>query len=370
MGRKTNGALGLISLVLIAIGFIATVTLANNALKSARIDLTEEGLFTLSEGTLNVIDKIDEPITLRYYFSGRLAREIPQIGILGERVKDMLEEFAAYSKGNIRLQIIDPLPFTDEEDRAVAVGLQGVPVDQTGETVYFGLFGVNATDHQQVIPFFDEKREPFLEYDLARIVYNLANPKKPKVGLISALPIAGSQYSRGAEGAPDDSFVVWSQAKQFFDVSEISPSVDELPDDLDLLLIAQPPSLSDATLYAIDQFLLNGGKVVAFVDPHSEADAQRPPQRGGAQRVDFGSADKLQKLFNAWGMDIPADKLVGDISNARKVRAPNASKTRMLAIEYPLWMALRRANVSETDITTSQLDQLHIASPWPHQALW
>ncbi len=363
IGTKTSGALGLISLVLIAIGFIATVTLANNALKSARIDLTEEGLFTLSEGTLNVIDKIDEPITLRYYFSGRLAREIPQIGILGERVKDMLEEFAAYSKGNIRLEIIDPLPFTDEEDRAVAVGLQGVPVDQTGETVYFGLFGVNATDHQQVIPFFDEKREPFLEYDLARIVYNLANPKKPKVGLISALPIAGSQYSRGAEGAPDDSFVVWSQAKQFFDVSEISPSVDELPDDLDLLLIAQPPSLSDATLYAIDQFLLNGGKVVAFVDPHSEADAQRPPQRGGAQRVDFGSADKLQKLFNAWGMDIPADKLVGDISNARKVRAPNASKTRMLAIEYPLWMALRRANVSETDITTSQLDQLHIASP-------
>lgn len=363
MGKKTNGALGLISIVLIAIGFVATVTLANNALTSARLDLTEEGLFTLSEGTLNVIDKIDEPITLRYYFSGRLAREIPQIGILGERVKDMLEEFAAYSKGNIRLQIIDPLPFTDEEDRAVAVGLQGVPVDQTGETVYFGLFGVNATDHQQVIPFFDEKREPFLEYDLARIVYNLANPKKSKVGMISALPIAGSQYSRGAEGAPDDSFVVWSQAKQFFNVSEISSSVDELPDDLDLLLIAQPPSLSDATLYAIDQFLLNGGKVVAFVDPHSEADAQRPPQRGGAQRVDFGSADKLQKLFNAWGMDIPADKLVGDIANARKVRAPNASKTRMLAIEYPLWMSLRRANVSETDITTSQLDQLHIASP-------
>lgn len=363
MGRKSNGALGLISLVLIAIGFVATVTLANNALKSARIDLTEEGLFTLSDGTLNVIDKIDEPITLRYYFSGRLAREIPQIGILAERVKDMLEEFAAHGKGKIRLEVIDPLPFTDEEDRAVAVGLQGVPVDQTGETVYFGLFGVNATDHQQVIPFFDEKREPFLEYDLARVVYNLANPEKPKVGLISAIPIAGSQYSRGAEGAPDDSFVVWSQAKQFFDVSEISPSVDEIPDDLDLLLIAQPPSLGDPTLYAIDQFLLNGGKVIAFVDPHSEADAQRPPQRGGAQRVDFGSADKLAKLFKAWGIEVPADKLVGDISNARKVRAPNASKTRMLAIQYPLWMSLRRANMSEDDIVTSQLDQIHIASP-------
>lgn len=363
LGRKTSGALSLISLALIAVGFVATVTLANNALKSARLDLTEEGLFTLSEGTLNVINKIDEPITLRYYFSGRLAREIPQIGILGERVKDMLEEFAAYGQGKIRLEIIDPLPFTDEEDRAVAVGLQGVPVDQTGETVYFGLFGVNATDHQQVIPFFDEKREPFLEYDLARIVYNLANPNKPKVGLITTVPVAGSQRARGAPSGPDDSWVVWSQAKQFFDMSEVSANSGALPDDLDLLLIIQPPTLSDEALYGIDQFLLNGGKVIAFVDPHSEADAQRPPQRGGQQRVDYGTADKLQKLFHAWGMEVPAGKLVGDISNARKVRAPNASKTRMLAIEYPLWMALRRANMSETDITTSQLDQLHIASP-------
>ncbi|MEQ9123459.1 MAG: GldG family protein, partial [Alphaproteobacteria bacterium] len=137
--RSGGGALAALALVLIAAGFVAAVMLANNAFKSARADLTDGGLFTLSEGTLNVIQAIDEPITLRFYFSDRLAREIPQIGIYGQRVQDMLEEFAARGKGKIRLEIYDPLPFTDVEDRAVAAGLKGVPVDQTGETVYFGL---------------------------------------------------------------------------------------------------------------------------------------------------------------------------------------------------------------------------------------
>ncbi|MEK9904286.1 MAG: GldG family protein, partial [Rhodospirillales bacterium] len=117
---------------MIAIGFVATVMLSNNALRSSRIDLTDDGLFTLSQGTRNVLANLDEPLTLRFYFSSRLSREIPQIGIYGQRVQDMLEEFSAESRGKIRLEVYDPEPFSDVEDRAVGFGLKGVPVDQTG----------------------------------------------------------------------------------------------------------------------------------------------------------------------------------------------------------------------------------------------
>ncbi len=362
--KARSGALAAVFLLVIAVGFVATVLLANNALKTARVDLTDQGLFTLSPGTLNVIQSIDEPITLRFYFSDRLAREIPQIGIYGNRVQDMLEEFAARGKGNIRLEVLDPLPFTDEEDRAVAFGLKGVPVDQTGETVYFGLAGSNSTDYQLAIPFFDEQREKFLEYDLARMVYGLANPDKPKVGVITKLPLSGSQLARGAPTGPDDSWMVWAQAQNLFDLEEIDPLTQKLPDDLQLLALIHPPFMSDLALYAIDQYVLNGGKLIVFVDPHSEADASRPPtSASGAQQVDFGSTGNMQTLFDAWGVDVPADDVVGDLKNGQKVRAPDESRTRVQAVLYPLWMQLRNSDFSTTDIATSQLEVFRIASP-------
>ncbi|MGZ0187890.1 MAG: GldG family protein [Alphaproteobacteria bacterium] len=363
-GTNRSGVLALTSLVVIAVGFIATVMLVNTAFKSARLDLTDDGLFTLAAGTKNVIDSIDEPVTLRFYFSDRLAREIPQIGIYGQRVQDMLEEFAARGKGKIQLEIQDPLPFTDIEDRAVAYGLKGVPVDQTGETVYFGLAGVNSTDHQLSIPFFDEKREKFLEYDLARMIYGLANPNKPKVGVITKLPVSGSRYARSQPNAPDDSWMVWAQSENLFDLEEIDPLTEALPKDLDLLVMIHPPFMSKLALYAVDQYVLNGGKLIIFVDPHSEADASRPPQgRGGNRQVDFGSANNLTQFFDTWGVEVPSDQLVGDLQNGQKVRAPDESRTRVQAILYPLWMQLRKGEFSATDIATSQLDVFRIASP-------
>ena len=363
--KTRSGALVALTLSVIAIGFVATVMLSNNALRSSRIDLTDDGLFTLSQGTRNVLTNLDEPVTLRFYFSSRLSREIPQLGIYGQRVQDMLEEFSAESAGKIRLEVYDPEPFTDVEDRAVGFGLKGVPVDQTGETVYFGLAGTNSTNSQLAIPFFDEQREKFLEYDLARLVYGLANPEKPRIGVITKLPIAGSQRNRAMVlpgGGPDDSWMVWAQAQNLFDIIELPPQAEELPINLDLLILIHPPILSDLSLYAIDQFVLNGGRVLIFVDPHSEADASRPPGMGG-QRGDYGSTRNIQKLMDAWGVDIPADVLAGDLKNGRKVRVPDDSRTRVQAVLYPLWMEIRKGDFSGDDITTSQLEAFRIASP-------
>lgn len=168
--RSKRGLISLGGLLLVAILFVALNVAGNVLLSGARIDLTQDRLFTLSPGTRQVIGQIPEPITLRFYFSDRLGREIPSYGVYATRVREMLQEYRAASGGKIRLEVIDPQPFTDDEDRAVSFGLQGVPVNQAGELVYFGLAGSNSADKEETIPFFQPERERFLEYDLTRLV--------------------------------------------------------------------------------------------------------------------------------------------------------------------------------------------------------
>jgi len=348
-----------LGLAIIAVLFVAVVILSNALLRSTRIDLTDDRLYTVSEGTRAVIGKIDEPITLRFYLSDRLAREIPAIGIYAQRVRDLLEEYAAISDGKIRLEVYDPEPFSPAEDRAVGFGLQGVPVDQSGELVYFGLAGTNAVDEREIIPFFDQSREALLEYDLTKVVHNLATLEKPKVGLISGLPIAGTPYA--ARAGQDDSWVVYGQLRQFFDVQMLSANAPTIPDDIKLLVLIHPKIGSEATLYAIDQFVLGGGKVLAFVDPFSEAEATTP-QPGGQPPSDTSS--NLPKLFKAWGIEVPGDTVVGDLAAARRVQVPTRNaQTRVAAIDYPFWLSLGKRNFDADSPVVAQLETMNIASP-------
>lgn len=348
-----------LGLVILAVLFVAVVVLSNATLRSTRIDLTQDKLYTLSEGTRSILDKIDEPVTLRFYFSDRLAREIPAIGIYAQRVRDMLQEYAALSDGNVRLEVYDPEPFSPAEDRAVAFGLQGVPVDQSGELVYFGLAGTNAVDQRETIPFFDQSREALLEYDLTKVVYNLATIEKPKVGLITGIPIAGTPYA--ARAGQDDSWVVYGQLRQFFDVQMLAPGQTEIPADIGLLVLVHPKIASDATLYAIDQFVMRGGQVLAFVDPYSEAEATMP-QPGGMPTGDYGS--NLTRLFEAWGIDVPSDTIVGDLAAGRRVQVPTQNaQTRVAAIDYPFWLSLGERNFSRESPVVAQLQTMNFASP-------
>src|ERR1700691_1229731 len=171
--------------------FVAVNVIAEQTLRGTRIDLTARHLYTLAPGSKTVLAKIDEPITLRFYYTPRLGEAAPPYGIYAERVREMLEQYAALAAGKIKLEFIDPEPFSAEEDRAVAFGLQGVPLAQGGDQVYFGLAATNATDDQQTIGFFQPERERFLEYDLTKLIYSLAFPKKTVVGLISSLPLQG-----------------------------------------------------------------------------------------------------------------------------------------------------------------------------------
>ena len=347
-------------LLIAAVLFGAANMMSNAALSGARFDLTEHKLYTLSEGTENILRGIEEPITLRLYLSKKLATGLPGIKSYANRVEEMLEEFEQVSDGGIVLQVIDPEPFSEEEDRAVAYGLQGIPLEGGTKQFYFGMAGTSSTDEQEVIPFFQPEREEFLEYDLAKLVYTLANPKKQVLGLMSGLPMEGGppmpMMQQPGGGAP---WLILDHIRQLVEVKTIEKNASEIPEDVSVLMLVHPKNLSDKTLYAIDQFVLKGGRALVFVDPHSEADRgvatpNNPFGGTGPKNSDLG------KLFDAWGIELVKGKVVGDLPLAKKVQIQQEARLRV--VDYPVWIGLEQAHMNADDIVTAQIPNINLAS--------
>ncbi len=340
--------------------FFAVNVLSNVALRSARFDLTEQGLYTLSEGTRNILHSIEEPITLRFYLSKKLATGLPGIHSYANRVMELLEEYEQAAGGKLKLHIIDPEPFSEEEDRAVGYGLQGVPLDNGNVQFYFGLVGTNATDDQALIPFFQPDREEFLEYDLTKLVYQLANPTRKVVGLLSTLPLEGSQPMAFMQGQGRSApWMILDVIREVMQVKPLEKDVTEIPEDVEVLMVVHPKRLSDATLYAIDQFVLRGGRALVFVDPHSEADRVLPNPRNPMGMQGPRNSD-LGKVFDAWGIELVKGKVVGDLPIAKKVNFKKQSRT--LVADYPLWIDLPSRYLNPEDVVTAKLPNLTMAS--------
>ncbi|HXP76506.1 MAG TPA: Gldg family protein [Stellaceae bacterium] len=350
--------LALLSLGSAAVLFVSVNVIANHVLRSARIDLTADHVYTLSDGTARTLAEIQEPLTLRFYYSRRLGDEIPSYGIYAQRVRETLEEYAARAQGKIDLQAIDPEPFSPEEDRAVALGLQGVPLEQGGEKVYFGLAATNSTDDQELIPFFQPERERFLEYDLTKMIHSIARPKKTVVGLVTALPLEGN-FAAALQGQPLRPYAIVNQLRQLYELRTISTEFDKVEPDIDVLLIVHPQGLSDKTLYAIDQFVLGGGRALVFVDPHSETQQMHPnpyAQQQGGEPVD----SDLEPLFKAWGVELEPKVVAGDRQAARRVNIGSANAPQPL--DYVAWLQLKDEALNHDDLVTGDLDQINMAS--------
>ncbi len=337
------------AVVLAAVLFVALNVLSTTALRPARVDLTEDKLFTLSDGTRHVLASIDEPIVLRFYFSRPLAERSPVHGNYGARVRELLEHYVSLAGDKLHLEFYDPEPFSIEEDAAVSFGLQGVPLNRSGDLAYFGLAATNSTDDRETIPFFEPDREPYLEYDLTRLIFDLANPKKKVVGVIGSLPM------RMDRAMQFRSWAIMEQMDQFFEVRQLSPSSGKIDDDVDVLMVAHPWQLLEATLYAIDQFVLAGGRAMVFVDPYSETMATR---RVGAQLG--GTSSEMKKLFDAWGVEFTKDKFVGDIGTAVKVSAPSGGRT--VYADYVSWLGLGPSNLNREDVVTDRIRRVIMAS--------
>lgn len=345
------------ALIVLAVLFVAVMLLVNVAFRSARVDLTQNHLYTLSSGTKNIIKSIDEPINLYLFFSDKGTQDLPQLRTYYTRVHEMLQEMASRSGGKIKLEVIDPLPFSEDEDRATSFGLQSVPVSAAGDKVFFGLAGTNSTNGQSSIPFLQPDKEAFLEYDVAKLIHELVTTKKPVVGLLSDLPLAA-----GFDPATRQMRQPWAvdqQWSQLFDMRKIDGATLKAVDkDIDVLVLVHPKKLSDDAQYAIDQFVLRGGHLLAFVDPDAELDDSGADPNNPMAAMMADKSSDLPKLFKAWGIEYDPKKIVLDRARA----LPITTAQGQAPVRHPAILGLTHADLSPDDVVTANLDTINVSS--------
>ncbi len=343
-------------LVLLALAVLFSTLFSDWALKGARIDLTEGSLYTLSDGSKNIIGELEQPLDLYFFFSQSSTQDALGWRSYAKQVRELLEEYELQSDGKIRLTVIDPEPFSEDEDRASAFGLQAVPVGK-GDPIYFGLVaqygelkeGAKPEENERAtleIPFFQPERQAFLEYDIAKMIYQVSQPRKPTIGLISGLELEGGFDMMSRQPTP--AWFSVTQIKQLFDVQNIGNAEEDISNnDYDLLVVIHPVGLSQQTLFAIDQFVLKGGRALFFVDPFAELDRMNASK----------ASDDLNKLFNAWGVSYKTDQFVGDAQLALQVGGQGVRPVRHLGI-----LQLTDQNLVADNQITSQLETLHFSS--------
>jgi ABC-type uncharacterized transport system involved in gliding motility auxiliary subunit len=349
MNRNLFSGLGL---GLLALAFLLFTILNNLWFSSVRLDLTENKLFSLSEGSKAIIQQIDEPVNLYFFFSEKASEDLTTLRAYANRVRELLQEYALLADGKIILNLVDPEPFSDDQDRAAAFGLQSVPVNTAGDELYFGLAATNALDDQQVIGFFQPDKEEFLEYEISKLIQNLLVVEKPKVGLLTTLKVQGDMDMTTFQATP--AWVVIDQLGESFDIVPVETSAEALPADIDVLLLVHPHGLGEPLLASIDQFAMAGGRLLVFVDPLAEADqAQSNPMMGGqagSQASDF-------PLLENWGVKLRTDSVLGDAQQALTVGGANGQPVRHLSI-----LGLQAQNFNADDVILSALESINVSS--------
>jgi len=357
-GQIGRSAYRIIMLVLLAVLFLSVNMFSNVVFRSARIDLTQNSLYTLSDGTREVAAAIGEPITLRFFYSEKLATDYGRIRTYAGHVRDLLEEIRTASGGKVRLEVIEPEPFSEDEDLAMSLGLKGAPT-QSGDIIYFGLVGTNSVDGLQAIPFFTDEREQYLEYDLARMIQNLSRPQRPVLGIVTNLPLdTGTGGLMSAMRGDSLPFMIYEELRNRFEIEFLEQQFQKVPDRVDVLMIAHPRPLDAPTLYALDQFVMRGGHVLAFVDPHSEvsltAGPNGDPIRGYTEQSDLGP------LLESWGVHYDPSKIAGDRKLAQRVQT--GLDARRQESDYVLWLAVPRENVDANDLVTANVSRLNLGT--------
>ena len=354
--RWRSVGFGVGGLVALAVLFLAVVMLSNVGLRGMRVDLTQNRLYTLSRGTQQVLAELREPVNLYFYFSREAAaKQAPLIMPYATRVREFLEELAARSNGKIHLRIVDPQPFSDDEDRAGEFGLQSLQ-SGGGDALYFGLAGTNSTDGRSAIPAFQADREEFLEYDVAKLINELGTPKKPVIGLISTLGMQG-QFNP-MTGQMGDPWPIYTQLEELFTVRPLTPDTDHIDQDVDVLMLVHPKHLAQKTLYAIDQFVMRGGRILLFVDPNAGGDTsgQDPSNPMAGMMADHSS--DLEPLLKAWGVDYDPTKVIGDLELGLEVRT-NAQSPPVRHIGI---LGLGHDDMDHKDVLTASLDKINLAT--------
>ncbi len=344
----------LLALPLLAVAFVVLVVGSSRWMRGARVDLTEKRLYTLSEGTRRILDGIDEPVKLKLYYSETAAQPYPQFRLYAQRVRELLEEMSAHADGKLVLDIVDPLPFSQAEDEAASLGLTAIPLANRADPLYFGLVGSNSSDGQSTMPYIRPETEPFLEYDLAKLVAGLSSDSKPVVALLGDLPTGP-----GIDPATRQPHLGWfadQQINAMFELRRLQANPGSIGDDVNLLMLVHPKALPAETLYAVDQFVLRGGRLLVLVDPLAESDpagmAFGPGQNGQ------GVTSDLAVLFKAWGIRYDAGKVVLDSKNAWLMQVD----ANQAPVRNPALIGLRREGINQNDLVSAGLETVIVSS--------
>lgn len=355
--RWTRSTIAAAAATLGVVLFFALNIVSDVWFSTVRLDLTHTGLYTVSQGTKETLKSISEPVTLRFFFSETLSVKYAGVRAYGARVRDLLQEYANLAGGEIKLEIIDPEPSTDDEDLAVAQGVTGAPTP-AGEKIYFGLAGTNQINGREVIPFFLQDREQYLEYDVTNLIHKLIREKRPKVGVVSNLPfdtgIGGMMAAMQGQSRP---FMIYEQIRESFDAVFLEQDFDSIAADIDVVMIAHPKPLNAKTQYAIDQFIMRGGRALVFLDPWSEiaqvgADPQGMPLEGSTP----ASADSIPALMKSWGVSVDPKHVIGVRERAQEVSFGGD------VVRYIAWIGLNALDMERKDLVTGELTELNLAT--------
>jgi len=342
-----TGRIVIAAALLGAVVFVCVNIVSAKIFRNARVDLTQQHLYSLSQGTRSLLGELKEPVRFRMFMSSGLTKQAPQLAAFAGRVRSLLDSYVAAANGNIILELIDPQPFSEEEDRAVAFGIDGLQ-GTTGERLFFGLAATNSTTGRATIPVFSQDREAFLEYDLTRLVSDLGRRGKPVVALLDGIGLAGNPMIRMPEQQ------VLAQMKQFFDVKPIPNDIDKFPDDTRVLMVVHPQELGEITLYTIDQWVMAGNPTLIFVDPYAEN--QVGPQGGPAPNP----VSNLEPLFKAWGVKFDTSRAVGDPDYALQTERPVSGRP-VVSKNLP-WMALSGDALARDEAILAQLSAVVVTT--------
>jgi ABC-type uncharacterized transport system involved in gliding motility auxiliary subunit len=340
-----------VNLFLILVVFIALVFVNNQLLSSARLDLTENQVYSLSQGSKQVLKEIDEPINLYFFFSDKASKNMTSLRNYANRVESLLAEYETFANGKLKLQLLDPQAFSEQEDQADQFGLTAANIGVAGEAIYMGLAATNALDKQKVIAFFDPQKEGFLEYEISKLIYQLSAPEPVNITLITDLALKGGQNPMTGQVDPPWTFL--TQLEQLYTVEQLGSEVISLPDNTDVLLLVHPKEYSDALLFAIDQYALSGGKILAFLDAHNESDQMAMM----AGTMASANSSNLGPLLNAWGVQFDSNNVLLDAMAGLDIRTQDGGVTRHFG-----FVGFITDQLDREDVSTSNLEVINGAS--------
>ncbi len=336
------------------IAFIAANVIANSWFRSWRLDLTENQLYSISRGTQQTLNELTEPVQLTLYYSRDAARPVPQLQAYASRVREMLLTFQARSHGRVRFTEVNVEPFTEAEDAASENGVQAVRPYEGADPIYFGLVGANAIDDTRTIPLFDPQREAFLEYELTRLIYELENPERTRVALVTSLPLDPAAAADPQFGATSQS-VFATEMGRLLEVTKLAPDFTSIPADTDVLAIIHPGALSQAQLYAVDQFILRNGRAFIALDPASMQAAMSSTGFDPFNPVmPAPTSSSLAPLLDAWGVQM-APTVVLDLEGALPVSVQDPTTGQTGQAPQPLFFQVPPERLDSEDLMTAWL---------------